>query len=325
MRYFMLAILALSGFLASRASAQQIVWRQSPINGHWYGAVNQPTGWSSSEALAVSNGGHLATVRSQSEQTWIAAVFQTELPFNGFWIGLTDQVVENTWVWSSGEPLTYTNWAPGEPNSLGMVENWAHLVGTTAQMPFQWTWNDNADSANLIHGLIETTRAPDLSTLQFCTGDGLDPMMTTPCPCGNYGAAGRGCANSGNTSGALLTAVGTTTPDALQFTCSDMPDNATCLFVQGNGQTQLAFGDGVRCVGGNMKRMYLRTAVAGAASVPQAGDPSVSSRSAVLSDPIAPGSTRWYQVYYRDVSVSFCPAPAGNTWNFSNGVRVTWL
>jgi photosystem II stability/assembly factor-like uncharacterized protein len=43
----------------------------------------------------------------------------------------------------------------------------------------------------------------------FCFGDG---STTTPCPCGNTGAAGRGCANSVNAMGALLVATGTTSP-----------------------------------------------------------------------------------------------------------------
>src|SRR5690606_29160765 len=38
----------------------------------------------------------------------------------------------------------------------------------------------------------------------YCSGDG----SGTPCPCGNSGAAGEGCANSGG-SGAVLGAVGT--------------------------------------------------------------------------------------------------------------------
>src|SRR5262249_48884933 len=34
----------------------------------------------------------------------------------------------------------------------------------------------------------------DLTGGPFCFGDGLDPNVTTPCPCANFGAAGHGCA-----------------------------------------------------------------------------------------------------------------------------------
>jgi hypothetical protein len=33
---------------------------------------------------------------------------------------------------------------------------------------------------------------------------------------------------------------------------------------------------------------------------------------------------RFYQSYYRDPQVGFCPAPAGNLWNVTNGVRIVW-
>jgi hypothetical protein len=68
----------------------------------------------------------------------------------------------------------------------------------------------------------------------------------------------------------------------------------------------------------------VHNAVGGTLLVPAAGDLSISARSAALGDPIAPGSMRAYQVYYRDPSSSFCPAPAGNTWNVGNGLRIDW-
>jgi hypothetical protein len=40
------------------------------------------------------------------------------------------------------------------------------------------------------------------------------------------------------------------------------------------------------------------------------------------TDPIAPGSTRSYQTYYRDLDLAGCTPP--NTWNVSSGVTVAW-
>lgn len=84
------------------------------------------------------------------------------------------------------------------------------------------------------------------------------------------------------------------------------------------------FGDGLRCAGGAIKRLYVKGAGGGVVTAPQAGDPSVSARSAVLGDPIPVGGTRNYQVYYRDSNPTYCPAPTGGTFNASGAVAILW-
>lgn len=39
--------------------------------------------------------------------------------FNGgaVWIGLSDRITENYFVWDEGRPVAYTNWGPAEPNN----------------------------------------------------------------------------------------------------------------------------------------------------------------------------------------------------------------
>jgi hypothetical protein len=158
----------------------------------------------------------------------------------------------------------------------------------------------------------------------FCAGDG---SLATACPCANTGAAGRGCLNSEILSqGALLVASGASSPDTVVLTASDMVPGANCIFLQGDqlAASGILFGDGVRCVDGNLKRLYLKTAVGGAASAPVAGDLSISAVSASLGDTISAGTQRYYQVYYRDPSPAFCGPPQGDTWNVSSGVIVNW-
>jgi hypothetical protein len=162
---------------------------------------------------------------------------------------------------------------------------------------------------------------PAISSL--CFGDG---TTATPCPCANTGAAGKGCDNSASTGGALLTASGSTSPDAVVLSASDMLPTVTHIYLQGNQvlPAGTVFGDGVRCVGGQLLRLAVKTASGGASQFPAGGDPSITARSAALGDPIAPGSSRWYQTYYRDPNLAFCPAPPGDSWNVTNGVRVVW-
>ena len=158
----------------------------------------------------------------------------------------------------------------------------------------------------------------------FCKGDGLGSAVN--CPCNNLGALDHGCENSAGTGGARLTASGITSPDTVVLTSSDELPTALSIFLQGTTDLTpgVLFGDGVRCVGGNLKRLYARNAVGGSVSAPIAGEPSLRQQSANLGDPIAPGSTRWYQVYYRDPALTFCPNPPGNSWNASSGYRIVW-
>jgi endonuclease I len=157
----------------------------------------------------------------------------------------------------------------------------------------------------------------------FCFGDG---TQSTPCPCGNNGATGHGCASSQVAAGAVLKAMGTTTPDMLVLTASQTLPSALSIFLQGDGlvATGAVFGDGVRCAGGHLLRLGSRNAVMGVTQYPDGADLSISARSAALGSPIAPGAMRYYQTYYRDPNLAFCAAPQGNTWNVTNGVIIAW-
>jgi hypothetical protein len=154
----------------------------------------------------------------------------------------------------------------------------------------------------------------------YCFGDGTSSVS---CPCLNFGAAGNGCANSANSAGALLQANGTTTPDTVILASSGELPSALTIFLQGDVSlsTPVVFGAGLRCADGNLKRLGSHNAVGGATSFPQGGDPSITTQSANLGDPIAPGSSRYYAAYYRDPSVSFCP-PA--TFNATQGIGIVW-
>jgi hypothetical protein len=157
----------------------------------------------------------------------------------------------------------------------------------------------------------------------FCSGDGTTP---TPCPCDNTGGEGRGCANSVNAAGGLLSPSGATSPDTVVLTASGLPSTSLTAFFQGDHRlfSGALFGDGVRCVGGHLVRLGSSNASSGSAAYPGAGDPTISQRSAAVGDPLAPGDVRFYQAQYRNSDPSFCPSPTGSTFNTTNAVRVQW-
>ena len=81
-------------------------WVLNPANNHSYKPVHCES-WDDAQAKAAAEGAHLVSINDAAEQEWLVKVFGTA----PCWIGLTDTVEEGKWVWTSGEPLTYFNWA----------------------------------------------------------------------------------------------------------------------------------------------------------------------------------------------------------------------
>ena len=87
--------------------------------------------------------------------------------------------------------------------------------------------------------------------------------------------------------------------------------------------TGSVFAQGVLCLSGTLKRLYLKHATSGSITAPEAGDPSVHASSAALGDPIAAGTHRYYGVYYRDPTVvGGCPSTS--TFNITQQLDVLW-
>jgi len=165
---------------------------------------------------------------------------------------------------------------------------------------------------------LDVRQEPEPGT-RFCFGDGTG----TACPCANFGAPGRGCANSVNPVGALLWGNGNASiaNDTVHLTASGMPNNTTALVFQGTGVVAgglgAVFGDGLRCAGGSLIRMLLRTTLCGnrewGYDVP--GDPLLH-----IAGGVSTPGVRNYQVWYRNAA-AFCTA---STFNLTNAYRIAW-
>ncbi|MFO7996434.1 MAG: leucine-rich repeat domain-containing protein [Dehalococcoidia bacterium] len=102
-------------------------WIQNPATGNYY-ALTVPMSWMAAEGCAQAWGGHLVTLSSWNEETWIKNTFGRS---ENFWIGFNVIGRERRpdhYIWSSGEPVTYSKWAYGEPNNYrgedAAVMNW---------------------------------------------------------------------------------------------------------------------------------------------------------------------------------------------------------
>lgn len=84
-------------------------------NGHCYELFDSPARLTFEEAVAAceANASHLVTVEDDLENAFVwgyLARFSSAI----IWLGLNDAASEGLFVWVTNEPLSYTNWSPGE-------------------------------------------------------------------------------------------------------------------------------------------------------------------------------------------------------------------
>ncbi|MCH2106335.1 MAG: FG-GAP-like repeat-containing protein [Planctomycetes bacterium] len=233
----------------------------------------------------------------------------------------------NMWHRNFVSPGTYAytnplNGATGEIVVVGVVEEVAgfksgggqhrFIVPTSAGLTYELLFTDYQGNVSA----SDAYGAGGMPFPSFCFGDGTG----APCPCGNIGGPGRGCANNGPfMQGALMQASGSqsVSADSLLLATLNLVPNQPGLYFQGNnavaGGLGTAFGDGLRCVGGGVVRLEVAFADAGGVSFTTVG---IASKGGVQA-----GDVKRYQLWYRS------PGPTsacGFTFNLTNGVEVWW-
>ena len=127
----------------------------NPANGHYYDILSaEGINWyEARDAAAAStyNGwpGHLATITSSQEQSFLESNFSPPINNNDVWLGGTDEVSEGNWEWITGETWAYTNWNEGEPNNWDGIEHCLEIEGETT------FWNDIDCEAYNSYYLVE--------------------------------------------------------------------------------------------------------------------------------------------------------------------------
>lgn len=160
------AIHAYAAVLASlpiTVLAQDAVqWRiEDGGNGHWYAHVDlwppQPM-WYQAVNNALAAGGHLATIASGDEQAFVWSIMQPGACGCCPWLG--GYRPGDEWVWITGEPWTFSNWAPGQPdNQMGN-----QYVLEMSPATCDGRWSDVADFA---------FRSSIIEWDADCNGDGI--------------------------------------------------------------------------------------------------------------------------------------------------------
>jgi len=208
-------------------------------------------------------------------------------------------------------------------NAIGMASDGTiYCTGSSMTALYHYDPSGNLlDSFEIERGAnFLTVEHPGPPGTGYCFGD---PGSGTPCPCANDNdgsVIGSGCSNGVFASGALLTGTGAARVggDHLVLTASGLePDNA-CLFFQADNDLSPGthWGDGLRCAGGNLKRL----------EVSQANGAGAASTTIVVSTKagnVVAGDVKRYQCWYRTTANPPCGAGV-NDFNTSNGYEVQW-
>ncbi len=89
-------------------------------NGHYYLFIETVATWEDAKIACEEMGGHLVTIQDANENEFVRELIGQ----NYIWLGGNDFVTEGSFVWITGEEFVYTNWAPGEPNNVGGVQDY---------------------------------------------------------------------------------------------------------------------------------------------------------------------------------------------------------
>ncbi len=133
--------------------------------GRGYTITDSGMSWYNAQVAAQALGGNLASVNDEGENAWLNQSFSS---YGNLWIGLTDESQKNSFAWVSGDSLTYTNWASGQPNTANNKDYVA--LGASGQ------WTTYVVSTSM-RGVIEVSGA---DTDNDGIPDSLDPFPGDP-------------------------------------------------------------------------------------------------------------------------------------------------
>lgn len=120
--------------------------------GHIYELYDKPTSWETAKLVCENKGGHLATITSSEEQKVIESLIRygKRTFYN---VGATNLENINEWKWVTGESMSYTNWAIGEPNNVANIERYLSVFNNENYLA-QWNDTTNASTSGVSNGFI---------------------------------------------------------------------------------------------------------------------------------------------------------------------------
>ncbi|XP_036452963.1 ladderlectin-like [Colossoma macropomum] len=173
----MLIFLIFSGLCALPFTLSQCQNGWSQFGSRCFSVFTTSANWLASEQNCVNMGGHLASVHSSEEYTFIRALVLNVTSSNSrTWLGATDAVQEGVWVWTDGSAFDYINWSTGQPDNAGSAEN-------CMEMNFPVNWNDvtcNSLFPSVCAKTITTTTVPSTTVPSTAVPSTAVPLTTVP-------------------------------------------------------------------------------------------------------------------------------------------------
>lgn len=148
----------------------------SYFKGHKYELYNESMTWESAKLFCEKKGGHLVTISDEKENEFVNGMRCRNLSTDyqqSIWLGGSDAANEGTWSWITGEPFTYSNWEPNEPNG-GTSQNYL-------QMYSSGNWDDVQNEAGRFvvceYDSVQPKQTPVASSLSLCDNIGFNIYM----------------------------------------------------------------------------------------------------------------------------------------------------
>lgn len=154
----------------------------SYFKGHKYELYNESMTWESAKLFCEKKGGHLVTISDEKENEFVNGMRCRNLSTDyqqSIWLGGSDAANEGTWSWITGEPFTYSNWEPNEPNG-GTSQNYL-------QMYSSGNWDDVQNEAGRFvvceYDSVQPKQTPVASSLSLSDNIGFNIYMRISMMC----------------------------------------------------------------------------------------------------------------------------------------------
>ena len=113
-------------------------------NGHYYEVVTEtaPIAWQDARDAAIARGGHLVTITSAAENTFVTTLLNGMHALAGAFQPSGSPEPAGGWQWVTGEPFEFTNWNDTQPDNYQGNENYLEVYPGPAN-----NWNDLSGEA----------------------------------------------------------------------------------------------------------------------------------------------------------------------------------